>query len=67
MPGVVNVLPDALSCVYSNDAPGTVCTPSEYVQMVEDKVGSCLTEILSMPVLVGSEAVASSDAEPSRM
>ena len=67
MPGVVNVLPDALSRVYSNDAPGTVHTPSEYVQMAEDKVGSSLTEILSMLVLVKSEAMASSEAEPSRM
>ena len=67
MPGVVNVLPDALSRVYSNDAPGTVRAPSEYVQMVEDKVGSSLTEILSMLVLMGLEAVASSEAELSRM
>ena len=67
MPRVVNVLPDALSHVYSNDAPGMIHAPSEYVQMAEDKIGSSLTEILSMPVLVGSEAVASSEAEPSRM
>ena len=64
---MVNVLPDALSRVYSNNAPGTAHAPSEYVQMVEDKIGSSLTEILSMPVLVKSEAVASGEAEPSRM
>ena len=66
VPRVVNVLPDALSCIYSNNAPGIVCAPSEYVHMAEDKVGSYLTEILLMLVLVGSEAMASSEAGPSR-
>ncbi|KAI0749031.1 hypothetical protein C8Q74DRAFT_1212165, partial [Fomes fomentarius] len=31
IPGAKNVLADALSCIYSNDQPGTVHPPSEYV------------------------------------
>ena len=33
--GVENILPDALSQLYSNDAVGTVQAPSEYIQLAE--------------------------------
>ena len=32
VPGVENILADALSRIYSNDQPGTVRAPSEYTQ-----------------------------------
>jgi hypothetical protein len=32
LPGVENLLPDALSRMYAFDAPGTVRTPSEYTE-----------------------------------
>ena len=36
VPGADNVLADALSRIYTNDAPGTVRAPGEYVQHDED-------------------------------
>ena len=30
VPGKENILSDALSCIYSNDASGTVRSPAEY-------------------------------------
>jgi hypothetical protein len=51
-----NILPDALSCLYSNDAPGTVRAPSEYVQFADKGVDEALHNLISMPVLVGTEA-----------
>ena len=32
LPGPLNVLPDALSCKYFNDAPGTACAASDYTE-----------------------------------
>ena len=61
LPGVENVLPDALSRLYSNDAPGTVRAPSEYVQHAEVGLDSSMTELVSMPLLVGVEAGSLSD------
>ena len=58
IPGVKNVLADALSCIYSNEAPGTVCTPSEYTYhdiINEDPIPQ--HEIL-MLLLAGLDAVA---------
>ncbi|KAJ2955854.1 hypothetical protein NUW54_g14706 [Trametes sanguinea] len=61
VPGVDNVLADALSRIYSNDSPGTVRAASEYVQ--HDEEGAVLQGLLSSsaisaPVLTGVEAAA---------
>ncbi|PIL27303.1 transcription factor [Ganoderma sinense ZZ0214-1] len=61
VPGVDNVLADALSRIYSNDAPGTVRAPSEYAQHDVAAAGAPsedLANMISMPVLVGLEAMA---------
>ncbi|THH27321.1 hypothetical protein EUX98_g6860 [Antrodiella citrinella] len=60
VPGVENVLADALSRIYSNDSPGTVRAASEYVQYDDDEhlpqqLGSVH---ISAPVYVGLEAMA---------
>jgi hypothetical protein len=54
--GVENILPDALSRLYSNDAPGTVHAPLEYVQHAKIGIDAGMTELVSMPLLVGLEA-----------
>ena len=56
VPGVENVLPDALSRMYSNDAPGTVRAASEYAQLADAGIESALASLVSMPVVVGLEA-----------
>ena len=56
VPGVENILLDALSHLYSNDAPGTMWAPSEYVQVADEGVDEALHNLISMPVLVGTEA-----------
>jgi hypothetical protein len=53
--GVENILPDALSQLYSNDVPGTVRASSEYVQHAKVGINVGMTELLSMPLLVGLE------------
>ena len=61
IPGVENVLADALSRIYSNDAPGTVRAPSEYTEFDDsgDAIGARIaTQAISMPVLTGLEAMA---------
>ena len=65
VPGVDNLLADALSRIYSNDATGTVRTPSEYVQYDdEDVVHTLLPNLgISMPIYTGLEAMA---AQPGR-
>ena len=54
--GAENILSDALSCIYSNDAKGTVRSPTEYT--AHDNVEWHLSTHLSNPMLVGPEAVA---------
>ncbi|CAA7263787.1 unnamed protein product [Cyclocybe aegerita] len=58
VPGEDNVLSDALSRIYSNDAPGTVRAPSEYTEYDNTapsmKVACAMIEA---PILVGMEAV----------
>ncbi|TFY69679.1 hypothetical protein EVJ58_g270 [Rhodofomes roseus] len=60
VPGVENVLADALSRIYSNDAPGTVRAPSEYTQFDETSmVPAQLNAVgISAPVFAGLEAMA---------
>lgn len=62
LPGVDNILPDALSRLYSNNVPDTVHAPSEYVQHAEVGVDMGLIEVVSMPLLVGLEAGGPNDA-----
>lgn len=55
VPGVENILSDALSRMYTNDEPGTVRARSEYTYhdiIDNDSIG---THLISMPVLVGME------------
>ena len=56
VPGPENILPDALSRMYSGDAPGTVRASSEYVTLADHGVESAMASLISMPVLVGTEA-----------
>jgi len=61
--GTENILSDALSRIYSNDAAGTVRTASEYSQYDEtvDTMEAAL-HMVAAPVFVGMEAeCASSD------
>ncbi|EJF59637.1 hypothetical protein DICSQDRAFT_171815 [Dichomitus squalens LYAD-421 SS1] len=64
VPGVENVLADALSRIYSNDRPGTVRAPSEYTSFDEEgDFGSSLrTFAISVPVLVDPESVVAAEA-----
>lgn len=57
IPGSENVLADALSRIYSNDAPGTVRAASEYTShdITSVQFG---THKISIPLLAGAEAVA---------
>ena len=62
--GEDNVLPDALSCLYEFDAPGTIPAPSEFVEHdlprpdIPDASDTSPPAVLSAPVLVGHEATA---------
>lgn len=60
IPGEENILPDALSCMYSYDEPGTVRAESEYAAHDEALGGQPLRTVILMPVLVGAEAEAAS-------
>jgi hypothetical protein len=55
-PGIENVLADALSRLYSNDAPGTVCARSEYTyhDVIDNDV--LLTHDIMMPMRTSLEA-----------
>ncbi|KAG6840556.1 hypothetical protein H0H93_004602, partial [Arthromyces matolae] len=53
VPGSENILSDALSRIYSNDAPGTVRSPSEL--LVHDEIDGVPPSELSRPVLTGLE------------
>lgn len=57
VPGVDNVLADALSHMYSEEAPGTIQACSEYTyhNIVDNDV--LLMHAVSMPLLMGVEAV----------
>jgi len=56
VPGVENVLADALSCMYSNDAPGTVHARSEYTYHDVISNDALLSHGISMLVFAGMEA-----------
>ena len=60
VPGVENVLADALSRIYSNDSPGTVRAASEYTQYADESGFSSRisAQAISMPVYAGIEAFA---------
>ncbi|CDO74639.1 hypothetical protein BN946_scf184822.g2 [Trametes cinnabarina] len=71
VPGVENVLADALSRIYSNDAPGTVHAASEYAMFDETDRTPARLEMaaVSVPVLVETEGRAAmltvpDDAQP---
>ena len=73
VPGVENVLADALSRIYSNDPPGTVRAASEYTMFDDhDAVLAALeSHAISVPILVELEGRASTElsvaaAAPSR-
>ena len=60
IPGIENILANALSRIYSNDRPGTIRAPSEYAQHDNDDGLPRRLPLLgiSNPVLVGIEASA---------
>jgi hypothetical protein len=54
--GVHNVLSNTLLCIYSNDAVGTVRSPSEYTQFNEDHPMDNISSLsISLPLFVGIE------------
>jgi hypothetical protein len=55
VPGAENILSDALSRLYSSDAPGTVRARSEYTYHDVVDNDSITAHLISMPVLVGAE------------
>ena len=55
MPGSETVVADALSCLYSDDAPGTDRAGSEYTYHDVDRNDTVLS--LDMPMLAGMQAV----------
>jgi hypothetical protein len=60
VPGGENMLADALSCMYSNDAPGTVHARSEYTYHNVVNNNALLVHSISMPVLTNLKAVSES-------
>jgi len=60
--GEENIMPDALSCLYEYDEPGTIHAPAEYSQYNADVETSAVSErpVLSAPLLIGMEALAMS-------
>ena len=73
VPGEDNVLPDALSRLYEFDAPGTIRAPSEFVEHdlqrpdVPDASDTSPPAVLSAPVLVGREAIATAPRRSTRL
>ncbi|PIL32366.1 hypothetical protein GSI_05612 [Ganoderma sinense ZZ0214-1] len=59
VPGVENVLADALSCIYAHDRPGTVRAPSKYTQFDEEGDFSTVLQsfAISAPVSVDPESL----------
>ncbi|KAJ2917183.1 hypothetical protein MD484_g3247, partial [Candolleomyces efflorescens] len=66
VPGVDNVLADALSRIYANDSSGTVCARSEYTY--HDVINDDVIPVTDppMPVFAGIEALAVSPQAPVR-
>lgn len=62
VPGKDNILPDALSRLYASDASGTVHAASEYVHLADEGIDIATSSLISMPVLVSTEA----GAEPAQ-
>jgi hypothetical protein len=71
IPGTTNILADALSRIYSADAPGTVRAASEYVPMDDEEVDpSVLHEAMAAitrPVKTGNEVFASLNLLPGKL
>ncbi|KAF5353903.1 hypothetical protein D9756_007285 [Leucocoprinus leucothites] len=58
VPGTENILSDALSCLYSNDGPGTMRALSEYTYHDIVDVECVPRSLITMPLLVGLEGEA---------
>jgi hypothetical protein len=58
VPGTENVLADALSRIYSNEAPGTVRSRSEYTYHDVINNNDLEINLITMPVFAGREAIA---------
>ena len=73
VPGEDNILPDALSRLYEFDAPGTMRAPSEFVEhdLPRTDAPDCSDvsppAVLSAPVLVGREALATAPRRSTRL
>ncbi|THG94498.1 hypothetical protein EW026_g6987 [Hermanssonia centrifuga] len=68
LPGLENILPDALSRMYSNDAPGTVRAASEYTIFDDDEdlPLRLASFAITVPVLTSTEGRASQANRPPR-
>jgi hypothetical protein len=58
VPGVDNILADALSRLYSNDSPGMRRVPSEYTQFDDNSIPELVDPDFTVGVTVGLEAAA---------
>ncbi|KAF8225064.1 hypothetical protein L208DRAFT_1507580 [Tricholoma matsutake] len=63
VPGAENVLADLLSRIYSDDAPETVCSEAKFTRHDDSHVYLSIHNI-SVPVLMGAEAVAERHRQP---
>jgi hypothetical protein len=63
LPGEENILPDALSQLYSHDVPGTMQAVSEFTEYDDSGMElprACMAGLVTMPVLVGPDVLVSS-------
>jgi hypothetical protein len=63
LPGEENILPDALSQLYSHDVPGTMQAVSKFTEYDDSGMElprACMAGLVTMPVLVGPEVLVSS-------
>lgn len=68
IPGEENLLPDALSCMYTFDEVGSTHCTSEYTEYDEDHLGSIgITHPASIPSLENTELVLSPLQRSSRV
>ncbi|KAF9441470.1 hypothetical protein P691DRAFT_683786, partial [Macrolepiota fuliginosa MF-IS2] len=58
VPEAENIVSDTLSCLYSNNGVGTVQAPSEYTYHDVVDVDQMLSNLVTMPLLVGMEGKA---------
>ena len=66
IPGIENVVADALSGMYSNDSSGTICVESEYTyfDVVNDDADIGTLNDVTIPILAGIDALVAIQKKP---